>query len=55
VTGISLADSQDILSFLKEKGPSTEGIFIIPVNPILFQTLREKFYSGEEVDINNHA
>lgn len=55
MTGISLSSSQDILSYLKEKGPTTVGIFKTPPNAILFQTLKDKFYSGEEVDVNNQS
>nr|XP_034357408.1 rho GTPase-activating protein 20-like isoform X1 [Arvicanthis niloticus] len=45
----------DMLSLLNNKGPTTEGIFIVPPDISLLESLKEKFASGEEVDINNQS
>jgi hypothetical protein len=55
VTGISLPSSQDILSLIREKGPITEGIFMIYPNETSCKILRNKFDSREEVDIKKHS
>lgn len=44
-----------MLSLLNKKGPTTEGIFIVPPDISLLETLKEKFDSGEEIDINNQS
>lgn len=53
MTGISVSSSQDILSLINEKGPTTEGIFIISPNETMCKTLKEKMDSGEDVDIKH--
>ncbi|XP_076788193.1 rho GTPase-activating protein 20-like [Arvicanthis niloticus] len=45
----------DILSLINEKGPTTEGIFIISPNGTMCKTLKEKMDSGEEVDIKHQS
>ncbi|XP_038938168.1 rho GTPase-activating protein 20-like isoform X4 [Rattus norvegicus] len=42
----------DMLYILKKKGPTTKSVFIEPPSIILFQTVKDKLDSEEEVDIN---
>jgi hypothetical protein len=55
VTGVSLSSSQDILSILSEKSPTTKGTFMIIPNETSCKTLKKKLDSGEEVDIKKHS
>ncbi|GAB1287486.1 Predicted gene 1527 [Apodemus speciosus] len=45
----------DILSLLREKGPTTEGIFNISPNKTLCKIVKEKLDSGQKVDIRRHS
>ncbi|GAB1287383.1 Predicted gene 1527 [Apodemus speciosus] len=45
----------DILYRLREKGPTTKGIFVTSPNEISCKTLKEKLDSGEVVDIKNYS
>ncbi|XP_031232583.1 rho GTPase-activating protein 20-like isoform X3 [Mastomys coucha] len=45
----------DILSQIREKGPTTQGIFMTPPNETSWKSLKEQFDSGEEVDIKKHS
>lgn len=55
MTGISLSSFQDILSLISEKGPITEGIFIISPDSTLCKTLMGKLDSGEVVDMKGQS
>lgn len=55
MTSISLSSLQDILSLIKAKGPTTEGIFFISPNERVCKTLKERLDSGEEVDIEHQS
>eukprot|EP00073_Rattus_norvegicus_P044579 XP_017446715.1 PREDICTED: uncharacterized protein LOC100910852 isoform X5 [Rattus norvegicus] len=45
----------DMLYVLKKKGPTTKGVFIEPPSTTLFQTVKDKLDSGEEVDIEKQS
>ena len=47
--------SQDILSFISEKGPITEGIFRTSGDIRAFRALKERLDSGTEVNLNNES
>ena len=55
VTGASLSSSQDILAFISEKGPVTEGIFRTSGDIRAFRALKERLDSGTEVNFNNES
>ena len=55
MTGISLSSSQDILYRLREKGPTTEGIFVTSPDESSCQTLKDKLDAGEEVNMKNYS
>nr|AAU43630.1 GTPase activating protein testicular GAP1 [Rattus norvegicus] len=45
----------DMLYLLKKEGPTTKGVFIEPPSTTLFQTVKDKLDSGEEVDIEKQS
>ncbi|XP_060247677.1 T-cell activation Rho GTPase-activating protein-like [Meriones unguiculatus] len=51
MTGTSLSSSQDMLSVMKNKGPNTEGIFMLPANVTSGQILKEKLDHGQYVNL----
>lgn len=55
LTGISLSSSQDMLSLLKRKGPTTEGVFLVRPSITLCQSFKDKLDSEEEVDMNKQS
>uniref|UniRef100_A0ABK0LB85 RalA binding protein 1 like 1 n=1 Tax=Rattus norvegicus TaxID=10116 RepID=A0ABK0LB85_RAT len=53
--GILPAAILDMLYLLKKKGPTTTGVFLEPPSITLWQTVKDKLDSEEEVDMNKQS